>query len=402
MGGLVDKVVRFLIKEHALVLGGSPWPDVGPAENAANIDWARLFPTSRPARDGDFEWDLLGDGWNPEFSEELLNEIDRALGVGPPDEHATARSRGSWDVCAWYQPVHFFGYAWGIYIREDCARRLAVSIARFMTGVHKPAGSSRVRLAKALVRAAIYAYFLHEHYHHKVECLGVRLHVVERTSRYLPYQTMVYQKTAGTDDQLEEALANADMFHRLPDEPYRSWLSDPVLKALRSYLGWSFPHDPPGYKQASHFISAGKFDRGENLLHGQVKEAALTPAQPPSEWDIAPRLMQSFFSVKSDIWTVLPLGVKSNLPIKHVAPVRTCSTAEMIKLFKRNGYAQVDGGKGSHVKLVKAGAPTMILPERRELSPGVAKTAVRVLGDFNLRDLRELIAGRLELGGDAE
>ena len=64
----------------------------------------------------------------------------------------------------------------------------------------------------------------------------------------------------------------------------------------------------------------------------------------------------------------------------------------MIKLYKEAGYSEVEGGKGSHVKLKKPGAPTMILPgNRSELSAGVAKTALRVLGDFNLHDLPHLV-----------
>ncbi len=310
------------------------------------------------------------------------------------------RGDAQWDVCAWYQPVHFFGHDWGIFIQERCVLRMASWIARFLTGVPKPTGSSQVRLAKALIRGAVYAYFLHEHYHHKVECFGLRLHVVDRTSRYLPYHAMVYQRTKGTDAQLEESLANANMFARLSAEPYRSWISEPVLKALRAYLRWSFPHDPPGYRRAVRFLLREEFDTGENLLQGQVKEATLTPAQPIGDWDVASRLMQSIFSVDADIWTVLPPGSTSILPTQRIAPVRTCSTAEMIKLFEKAGYGRVPGGKGSHVKLAKPGAPTMILPgDRHELSPGVAKTAVRVLGGHGLGDLRDLIEGRLALRG---
>lgn len=394
MSDKTDMIVDFLIKEKSLRLGDSPWPTYSPDESLHNVDWEALFPRSRPGRDGN-EWDLFRDesGWHPELDDEFLIKIENSFGDRPTEEDPSSEcGRSRWDVCAWYQPVHYFGHDWGIFIREDCARRLAVWIARFMTGTPTPKGHSLRLLAKALIRAAVYAYFLHEHYHHKVECLGIRLHVVERASRYLPYHATVYQKTAGTDDQLEESLANADMFARLSDEPYSQWLSDPVLQALKSYLRWSFPQDPPGYRQAVNYLLPDDFDVGENLLQGQVKEATLTPAQPTSDWDLAPRMMQSFFPVKSDIWTVLPPGARSILPTRRVAPVRTCSTAEMVKLYERAGYQMFAGGKGSHIKLAKQGAPTMILPgDRKELSPGVAKTAIRVLGDFSLRDLPGLL-----------
>jgi predicted RNA binding protein YcfA (HicA-like mRNA interferase family) len=103
-------------------------------------------------------------------------------------------------------------------------------------------------------------------------------------------------------------------------------------------------------------------------------------------------MTQSFFPVNSNIWTVVPAGTRSRLPVKPVSPVRTCSTREMIKLYNDAGYTQVPGGKGSHVKMKKPNSPNMILPgNARELSPGVAKTALRVLGDYNLNDLPRLV-----------
>ncbi len=63
--------------------------------------------------------------------------------------------------------------------------------------------------ANTLLRTAFLLYYRHELFHHKTECLGLRLHVVEDKSSYIPYHELVYRATDGTDDQLEEALANA-------------------------------------------------------------------------------------------------------------------------------------------------------------------------------------------------
>ena len=216
--------------------------------------------------------------------------------------------------------------------------------------------------------------------------------MVQRKSAFLPYNKLIYAGTKGTDGQLEEALANADCYHRLSKPPYALWLTPHVVKAVRKYLKWQFPKDPPGYREAVKYLTKPEFDAGENILQAQVKETSLTPAQPAAEWDMAPRMTQSFLPVTSSIWTVISAKTKPRLPLKPVAPIRTCSTRDMIKLYRDAGYAEVDGGKGSHVKLKKLGAPTMILPgDRSELSPGVAKTALRVLGDFNLHDLPQLV-----------
>src|SRR5262249_22577883 len=152
-----------------------------------------------------------------------------------------------WDICGWYQPIHFFGYDWGIFIKEECVKRAALMIARF---VSRAVIHSAPPLAwfKALYRAAVYVYYLHEQYHHKIECLGFRLHVVQQRSAFLPYYRHVYAATKGTDDHLEEALANADCYLRLSTDPYAFWITPHVVRATKAYLEWQFPQDPPGYR----------------------------------------------------------------------------------------------------------------------------------------------------------
>lgn len=394
-----DRIIDFLVKEKALRLGESPWPTYDEEDDVYNVDWNGLFPPVAALRDGDEEWDLFGDGWEVGFDADFLGEIEEAVGEDPPPSSSELSSGteagfgGQWDTCAWYQPIHFFGLDWGIFIREDCVRRQAVWVARFVEPTARLSYGGKT-LAKALVRAATYAYFLHEHFHHKVECLGLRLHVVERTSRYLPYHSMVYQKAAGTDDQLEEALANANMYHRLGHQPYAKWISPPIRDALREYLRWSFPFNPPGYRRALDYLKKTDFDDGENLLQGQVKEATLQPVQPTADWDIAPRLMQSIFPVTSNIWTVVPKGQRSIFPT--VQPVRTCGTKALIALLERVGYTHVGGTK--HDKLEHSGWPTIILPRNRSnLSPGVVKTVLHALNrisnrSFTLHDLPQLFS----------
>ena len=391
----IDQAVDYLIKNNSLELGESPWPTFEAGQDVLAIDWDQLFPKRGRAvvLENGFP---NGDGWDFEPTLEELGELGNVLGIRTPDRQLQSLGQPpKWDVCAWYQPIHFFGHDWGIFIKEDCVKRAAFAIARYIDPAVKHAASHRVWF-KALYRAAVYLYFLHEHYHHKIECLGFRLHVVQRKSAFLPYHKLIYAGTKGTDDQLEEALANADCYHRLNTKPYPFWITRHVVKATKNYLKCHFPHDPPGYRKAKDYLTKPRFDAGENVLQAQVKEVSLTPAQPAVDWDMAPRMTHSFFPVTSNIWTVIPAGTKSRLPLKPVAPIRTCSTRDMVALYKGVGYVEVDGGKGSHVKLKRPGAPTMILPgNRSELSPGVAKTALRVLGDFTIDDLPRLVKGEL-------
>ncbi len=145
--------------------------------------------------------------------------------------------------------------------------RQARVICRFIPFSLRRRGSLPA-LAKCSVRASVYAFFLHEHYHHKIESLGLRLHVVDRKSCYLPYETMVYNPAKGTDALLEEALANADSYRRLDTEPYKSWITYDIVKATWVYLKKQFPYDPPGYRMAVNYLKSTSFEAGENMLHG--------------------------------------------------------------------------------------------------------------------------------------
>ena len=401
----LEHAVEFLKREGALRIGESPWLSFDESDNELHlISWEQLFPR----RSGDR---TEQDYWNPEIGGDFLSELQEAVGRRPtePLSDSGGSLRVQFDTCAWYQPVHFFGYDWGIYIKEDCVTRLAVNVARFLDPGSFPAQMVS-QWVKPLLRGAIYCLFLHEQYHHKVECLGFRLHVVRQQSSYLPYKDAVYVPTFGTDDNLEEALANAHSWRRLGDEPYRRWLRAPVVgaapvvggslesvvDAFRDYLQWSFPGDPPGYRRAVAYLNKPSFDSGENRLQGQVKEAVLGPTQSADDWESAPRLLQSFLPVTSNIWTIIRPGSRSIFPLaRGIASAPTCSTKDMIRLYEQQGYQVTPGGKGSHVKLAKPGAPTMILPgNRRDLRPRTLRTALTVLGSYRLHDLPRLLAGK--------
>lgn len=309
----IEKVIKFLEDNKALKKGGSPWPiynDSDVQQRRYRIDWSTLFP-----RRGDRVNRNYQEPWPKDDDDlrRLARDIDGTMRTENPSQGELQKmaSSQSWDVCAWYQPIHYTALDWGIFIREDCVINQMSHIARFLPPTSPPPGS----LASSLIRASVYVYFLHEQYHHKVECLGLRLHVVDRKSCYLPYDAMVYSPNKGTDQLLEEALANADVYQRIGNEPYRYWIGGPVLEATQAYLLATFPHSPPGYRKAVDYLDPDRFETGENLLHGQIHEATLTPSQPTDEWEVATRLMQSMFRVTDNIWTIVPAGRRSILPV---------------------------------------------------------------------------------------
>lgn len=194
----IAEVVDLLDRDGALDLGESPWKTYGDGQELHPLDWDRLNDTGSEI-DGIFR-DL-----DPEF-EDIL---------GVPADEPELNSQGTagfWDTCAWYQPIHFFAYDWGIFVLEDCVFSAARQMARLANKADIKAEQARkpFSIAQAFLRSAFLSLFYHEHYHHRVECLGLRLHFATDKARYPDYVKKVYRPKVGTDDLLEEALAKVE------------------------------------------------------------------------------------------------------------------------------------------------------------------------------------------------
>jgi len=61
------------------------------------------------------------------------------------------------------------------------------------------------------------------------------------------------------------------------------------------------------------------------------------------------------------------------------------SGKDMCKLFQKAGYEVVPGGKGSHIKMKKAGCPTATIPNHRELKKGTEHDLLKLLKDLSKR-----------------
>jgi hypothetical protein len=306
--------------------------------------------------------------------------------------------RPTWDYAAWYQPIHYYGHYWGIYIKEQAIWDFALELLRYMP-IQQRNRWPKWRLLVNLWKAAFYAYFLHEQYHHKVESFGFRLAVVTRQPLYHRYKAAVYRPNLYSDTCLEESLANADMYRRLGDNPYARWLTKPLAKLLQRFLKEHFPWEPPGYRMAGDYLAQAKFEAGENRLQSQIREASLHPVVwgKFESWDLAPRMLQSLFPVTSHIWTVVPAGSRSFGPTRASSPVGTCSTNDLVKWLKDFGYSIVTGGgRGSHIKLECPGYPTLTIPHDRDhLAPWIVKQALQALGLRGLGDLDRLRRGEV-------
>ena len=124
---------------------------------------------------------------------------------------------------------------------------------------------------------------------------------------------------------------------------------------------------------------------------------------PPHEkhWSVAPNMITALADITDDIYVVLPRGVRPIFRPTSLDPGATVSTGALVgALTRHHGYEYVPGGKGSHVKLKKPGAQTIIVPGNRPvLSPGVVKHALEAIGGYPISRLPELLEGRLRANG---
>jgi predicted RNA binding protein YcfA (HicA-like mRNA interferase family) len=353
-------------------------------------------------------WDMESEVELPlddeEMDSDFLKELESILNNNLEPEKPTIESEGiasndkgpaHWDRCAWYHPIHYYGWDWGIFIRQDCLKRQALQIAWEFRRLNpdiirmwSPRYLARM-LYPTLLKASFFCYFLHEYYHHKVESFGFRLLVTTGAMKYLNYKTGVYRPCFGTDDCLEEAMANADIHKRLLETTYQDRLGKRVTAATRAYLKESFKTDPPGYRKAIEYLGTSR-DPGERRLQSQIFEASLKPGKRYDDWLSAPVMMKGFFNLKSNIFEIVPTGGKPILPGAPFFTKFTISSAQLIKVaIKKKGYKIVPGGKGSHVKLKKPDHRTLIVPGNRKDLSHVAERLLKDLG-YGVNDISEL------------
>jgi len=361
MGLSVAEVVDFLDDQEELRLPEPElWPSVDPrVDDLHPLDWRRFTAQT----DGLPEFEL---------DPESRRDIDDKLGTGAPTEEETVSTASERrpDVCAWYQPIHFHGLEWGLFIRDDCIRSIAGDIARF---VQKPMAGLGWSVPAELVRAATFTLFLHEAYHHRIESLAIRLHVVEQRPRYQSYWKNVYEPLIqpGASGPLEEALANASSYLRLREAAYRRHLSPLVAAATLDYLRWRFPFDPSGYCDAVQYLTDDAFAAGQRLLISQVQESSLQPVSPIDRWQFAPNITQGLFQLERGTWIVTPRNGSTIVPTGPRYPSLPSRKVERA-LGKKFDYRRVHGGKGSHVKLISPSGPPIILPgNHKDLAPHV-------------------------------
>jgi len=335
--------------------------------------------------------------WSSEIREIVQERGDSSIGqrMRPIVTSTSSVEEPPEPHCAWYSPIHFFGHEWGIYIREKCILSLATLIARF---VDWRGGRFSASTARQLLRSAFYVFYLHEQFHHKVESFGFRILVATGSDRYRPYKTNVYRQTYLSSDCLEESLANAESYRRLGEQRYKQRIDKWVRMGVRDFHKKSMPMQPQGYAQGVDYFPEKRYREGLYRLQSQLLDGAVRPTSPPEHWSLAPNMITSLADIDDDIYVVLPSNARPIFSPTSVDPGATVSSRKLqASLTKHYGYEVVRrGGKGSHVKLEKRGAPPIIMPGNRSvLSPGFVKHVLNAVGGYPISRLPELLSGGL-------
>lgn len=404
MPASTKEILRVLAEHEIEPLGSDPreietTDEIGENEDVFEISVDEILGEIIE-KDPDFD-DLFGDFDPIEALDNYLIEM-RGRDETSVMRSLIDRSKRSYPVtnppepfCAWYCPVHYFGADWGIYIREDCAIRQAYEIAKGLRlGVR--ARVSRWKLAQDIIRASFYAFYLHEQFHHKVESFAFRLLVSTRRDCYRPYQSSVYVPKYRTLECIEESLANADTVRRLNESRYRERLSPAVRQALKTYLYRSIPKQPDSYGLGLNFVHDPQHEAGLWELQSQVLTATCPANFPSHQWLVAKHMIRSAMDIDRRIYAIVPRGVRPVLPWGQIKPAPTTSSRELVQASRKfYGFEEVDGGKGSHIKMKHPDGRTLIIPgNRKTLRPGTLSNTLETLGGFSLRQLPEVLAGR--------
>ena len=349
------------------------WPGELEGYEVQDIDW-RAVQDPDPSLD-----DAQSDHrrWR-----EVEYELDRRAkgGFAPPPGEVL-------DVLAWYAPIHYFGPAWGIYIDESAILDFAARIRARLD----PVRHGHPDAVQRSVQAALTVLYLHEAFHHKVECFATRLEVIEKQRRYLPYQETVYRPLRGTSEHLEEGLACAEMIRRLKEEDtYKKGMPEDVLTATLDELSDWIPKLPPGYDRGCDLSEPSAFGKARSLLSSQVHEAAIHPSRNDDDWLLVPRSYQGFFTWKTIAHVIVPVGTTPIVPwFASPIPGLSISSRKLERLVRSQGYSLVPGGKGSHLKYRATGRPMIVIPSNREsVTARVLKTTAESLG---LKSVRQLV-----------
>jgi len=285
--------------------------------------------------------------------------------------HAGSPWNGGWggtppaEHLAFYLPFHYYHpHWWGIYLRPEGVIRVALDLRAFEPGLESAAA---IGAAKAFL-------YHHEAFHHETECFATRLELSHRVPVFRVAFERLFQRVIGSDDCLEEGLANAYAIaavlnsKRTPDR----WKPE-LERALVEYVRGN----PPGYRRGADFWKPAEHfrtTRCEFMEENQLEAFPGSGGLHPDVWRSFPHAFDGIANVRSRVNYYLPAYAPLLLRtrLRPLLPPRT--VAHKLGLaFVRHGsrHDVYRAPNGRHIELPR---------HPRDLKPGLLRAILSAAG----------------------
>lgn len=296
---------------------------------------------------------------------DLMPHIEQLLGgahSGAPQSYTDPTRMPPPDCLAFYLPFHYYHPNWwGVYLLLDGVIWLAGEIVRRSGGI--------VSGRQAMQAARLFLYH-HEAFHHKTECLSARLELTHRRPFYKTGFERLYQKTLGTNDCLEEGLANASALM----DSRKKMRSPSVDDALCGYVSDS----PPGYDQGARIRKTFLSTRCVFAEENQNVCLPLLPPKNPEVWRTTPHMFDGIANIKSRVNYVIPRRspLVARLPLRPLLP----PTKLVKKLEELAGLSFLKHGSRHDIYRTRAGRKIQIPRHARDLGHGLVRKILKQSG----------------------
>lgn len=260
------------------------------------------------------------------------------------------------DSLAFYMPYHYF-YPnwWGVYILYEGLEQLAKYIYRTARPCPTP--------TEAIKAAHLFLYY-HEAFHHRVECFANRFELIDRRPHFRKGFQTLYDVSKGTNNCLEEALANATATREVSSKLKNRAIDAAILDYMM--------RQPPGYNQAYLYLENGKFTDGRNKFAELNRSACFggLPIGDPSFWGSAGHLFDGSTNINSKINYLVPKGAPINGRLTGIRPALTPLKLER-KLKKLVGLQHLRSGSRHEIFKTSSGCQIPIPRHNKDLKKGL-------------------------------
>jgi len=226
---------------------------------------------------------------------DLTSNIAGAIGGTYPGSPVTITDKSKMPPPEWlafYLPFHYYYRDWwGVYLIAEGVQWLAEEIVRRSKGA--------VPNHRAWQAARLFLYH-HEAFHHKVECFGLRLETTHREALYKKGFEDLYKRTLGTDQCLEEGLANASALAGV----WKTMGDHEIHHALEGYVKDS----PPGYRMGNKFQKGFENFRADFAEMNQNVCFPHLPPRDPGMWLASSYMFTGISNIKSRVNYVVKKG----------------------------------------------------------------------------------------------